>query len=332
MHLNARSMTGVSLIIPVFNRGSELKTLLAAVSKQTLDPGLLEVLVCDDGSTEPIDQLVDEACAQTGLNIVHIRQENRGPGSTRNLGIRAAKHELLAFTDSDCIPAPDWLAELTCPFADPSVVIVGGRIHQGSAANLASQAVNFLMSTSLGGGARNPQAVIKMDYYPRTPNLAVRTEAARSAGGFSDAPYGEDIEFSHKIRQRGGNVYYAPKAIVEHDERRRFAQLSVEAFRKGQARVRLDRAYRIHQMIHFAPAALTIYLLILPAAMAVISTGAALPLVLYLMCLLARALHASVVMARPAFILALPACALLLHVSYGLGYLSELIRHSKAAA
>jgi len=85
----------VSVIIPTYNRQDFLKKALDSVLAQTYPH--VELIVVDDGSEDNTAELV----AGCGGDITYLRQENRGPAAARNRGIKAARHNLLAFLDSD---------------------------------------------------------------------------------------------------------------------------------------------------------------------------------------------------------------------------------------
>jgi glycosyltransferase involved in cell wall biosynthesis len=91
----------VSVVIPTFNRATYLVNALESVISQTCAP--LEIIVVDDGST---DNTADLA-ARFGDQIRYLTQQNSGPSSARNRGIREAQGDLIAFLDSDDV----WLKE-----------------------------------------------------------------------------------------------------------------------------------------------------------------------------------------------------------------------------
>ena len=318
-----RAAPAISVIVPVYNRAAALRRLLAALSHQALSKQAFEVLVCDDGSSNDIASVVQEY-QQQRLKIRHIRQTNRGPAAARNLGIAAARAPLLAFTDSDCEPAEDWLEQLVCAFRDPALGLAGGRIEFRAADHLSGRCLNFLMSSSFGGaGARDPEARLHMKYYPRTGNLAVRSELARGVGGFSQVAYGEDIGFSQRLLQSGARVMYVAGMRVLHNERRSLWQAFGDARGKGGARVRLARTQGMHELIHMAPAVLCLYLVI--AALAVplrpdlalpaLAPGAAYCLILGILAIQGGASIGSLTAA-----LCIPFYAVAMHLGYGLGY------------
>jgi glycosyltransferase involved in cell wall biosynthesis len=85
----------ISCIVPVFNGERYLREALDSICAQSYRP--LEIIVADDGSTDGTAALV----AVFGDQVRYLRQSNQGPAAARNLGIRAAKGEFVAFLDAD---------------------------------------------------------------------------------------------------------------------------------------------------------------------------------------------------------------------------------------
>ncbi len=85
-----------SVIIPVYNRAEFLKIAVESVLAQ--DFSNFEIIVVDDGSTDNTKQVIESS---PGAKIRYFYQENKGPSSARNLGIRQAKGQFLCFLDSD---------------------------------------------------------------------------------------------------------------------------------------------------------------------------------------------------------------------------------------
>jgi glycosyltransferase involved in cell wall biosynthesis len=91
----------VSVVVPAFNAAAHLPAALASILAQTVGP--LEVIVADDGSTDA----TREIAAAHGAPVRVVTQPTAGPPATRNLGIRAACGDLLAFLDPDDLWAPE---------------------------------------------------------------------------------------------------------------------------------------------------------------------------------------------------------------------------------
>lgn len=123
----------VSVIIPTYNRAAlvvqSVESVLAAVARGD------EVIVVDDGSTDDTAQ----ALSRYQSSIRYLRVPNSGVGAARNLGIREAKHDLVAFNDSDDLWLPDRLQlQRQVMGRQPEVVFCfsnfGGLLANGSRA------------------------------------------------------------------------------------------------------------------------------------------------------------------------------------------------------
>ncbi|HJU06532.1 MAG TPA: glycosyltransferase, partial [Nitrospiraceae bacterium] len=120
----------VSVVVPTYKRPHLLDRCLAALVAQILSPEQYEILVVDDGPTEDTRQVVESwAMRPTAPRLRYLPvPTHRGPAAARNLGWQAAQGGIVAFTDDDCIPAPEWLAAGIGPFTDRAVWAVSGRI------------------------------------------------------------------------------------------------------------------------------------------------------------------------------------------------------------
>jgi glycosyltransferase involved in cell wall biosynthesis len=88
----------VSVIIPVFNRPNVLGRAVESVLFQTFED--FELIVVDDGSTQPIAEVIAEALQRPNVHLLH-HETNRGAAAARNTGVRTAEGRYVAFLDSD---------------------------------------------------------------------------------------------------------------------------------------------------------------------------------------------------------------------------------------
>ncbi|MCU7882445.1 MAG: glycosyltransferase family 2 protein [Candidatus Thiodiazotropha sp. (ex Lucinoma aequizonata)] len=111
--------------MPMFNPGAECYRLLDALFKQNYPTNRFEILLIDDGSTVPPHiESVDS------LPPVRIyTQKNKGSYAARNLGISHAQGDIIAFTDTDCIPESDWLKQGISQLIQKSADLVAGEIR-----------------------------------------------------------------------------------------------------------------------------------------------------------------------------------------------------------
>lgn len=108
----------VSIIVPVRNGRDDLRGLLASLAAQTLPQDRFEVVIADDGST---DGGTDGLATPDG----HVRVYPGPPVSSyvaRNRAVSHARGQVLAFTDADCRPEPDWLESGLAALGDGGVV------------------------------------------------------------------------------------------------------------------------------------------------------------------------------------------------------------------
>lgn len=92
-------MLGISVIIPTYNRAESLERALDSVVRQTLSCD--EIIVIDDGSTDETNGITERFSENCKIPVKYFFQNNQGPASARNNGIRRAQFEYIAFLDSD---------------------------------------------------------------------------------------------------------------------------------------------------------------------------------------------------------------------------------------
>ena len=219
-------MADVSVIVPARNAAAPLRRALAALSRQDFE-GDLELIVVDDGST---DGTADVARA-AGATVVEL-PENVGSADARNAGAAVASAPVLAFTDADCEPAPEWLR-------------AGLRALEG--ADLVQGRVEPPPGVEVGPFDRTVWVTRESGLY-ETANLFVRRELFERVAGFwpllrggsgpagQERPpgllpakgggrfgghFGEDIWFGWRARRAGARTAFSPEALVHHEVVRR---------------------------------------------------------------------------------------------------------------
>ena len=200
----------VTVVIPVRDRHGELRRCLAGLAG-----GASRVLVVDDCSADPA--AIAAIASEYGARVVH-RPVNGGPGAARNTGLAAAATELVAFLDSDCVPAPGWLDRLLPHFADPALGAVAPRIvpHEPGASWLARYEG---ASSTLDMGAR-PGIVRPGARVSYVPGAALVVRKAAAGGGFAAGMFvGEDVDFVWRMSAAGWRVRYEPDAVMGHQHR-----------------------------------------------------------------------------------------------------------------
>jgi len=210
----------VTVIVPTRDRADDLTRCLASLAGLAYPRERLEVLVVDDGSRDP--GAVARAAAEHSARLL-VNARNRGPAQARNRAAREATGEVLAFLDSDCAAAPDWLAELVPYFAWGRVGAVGGRTlgwSRGSRLDRYEEVSSPLdMGARLEFAGGGPEGL-----YVPTCNLLVRRSVYLELGGLrEELRVGEDVDFCWRLREHGHVLVYAPDGVVRHRHRQQLA-------------------------------------------------------------------------------------------------------------
>lgn len=103
-------MCKLSVIIPTYNAGDNIKRCLESILNQNLED--VEVLVINDGSTDNSSEIINEYVNKNPEKIIYYEKENTGVADTRNFGISKAKGKYILFIDADDYIKPKLLEEL----------------------------------------------------------------------------------------------------------------------------------------------------------------------------------------------------------------------------
>src|SRR5579871_5771350 len=112
-----------SVIIPTRNRPQQLSQCLAALASLDYPRDRFEVLVIDDGSTQPLESVISDWKSRVPVRL--LIQSNTGPATARNRGAAEARGGWLAFLDDDCRAAPGWLKGFADTAASSEEVLGG---------------------------------------------------------------------------------------------------------------------------------------------------------------------------------------------------------------
>ena len=236
----------VSVIVPIYNGEADLPELIRCLLAQTYPKQQVEYLLVDNNSSDRTSFLLQTAAEDCPLAI-HPLSENQIQSSyaARNTGIRAATGEILAFTDADCRPQPEWLISLIAPFVNHDVVIVAGEIVALPGKTLLEHHAERQETLS-----QKHTLAHKFCPYGQTANLAIRQQAFTKVGLFR--PYltsGGDADICWRIiRQNIGRLEFAPSAIVQHRHRATLKELESQWRRYGRSNRYLHELHGVELM------------------------------------------------------------------------------------
>ena len=207
----------VTVVINTCNRATSLETTLQALRYQTFDD--FEVVVVNGPSTDGTPALLErwaEAVRVEQCPEAHLAK-------SRNIGVAAARGEIVAFIDDDAIPEPNWLAHIVAGYDAEGVGGVGGFVYD--ATGFAYQ-WRYACCDRLGHvrpEVEPPPPTCTTPgadpfLYLQGTNCSFRRACLAKAGGFDEAleHYYDDSEISMRILDLGYEVKVVPHARVHH--------------------------------------------------------------------------------------------------------------------
>ncbi|MBJ6751579.1 glycosyltransferase [Geomonas anaerohicana] len=205
------ALPSVSVVVPVFNAAETLRLCLDSLVRLDYPKELLEIILVDNGSS---DASVEIASA---YDIVILEETTiRGSYAARNKGIRAAKGDLIAFTDADCIVTPAWLKELVRHWEDQGVGCFAGEIEAYAPETVIEKFSDRAGILRQGGTLACPYLP-----YTQTANSAYRKSVFDAIGLFApEMTSGGDADIAWRMqKQMGLRILFVPEALVYHKHR-----------------------------------------------------------------------------------------------------------------
>lgn len=273
-----------SIIIPVFNRLSEVVELLNSAEQLDGNRNQFEFVFVDDGSKDGFKNFIENYHSESRLNIRAFFQQNQGPGTARNLGMENAIGEYFIFVDSDCLFPPQWLSEIENALEETPCDAFGGPDGAHPDFSPLLKAINYSMTSFIGtGGTRgNKKHVGK--FYPRSFNMGIHRNVYDRIGGMGKLRHGQDMDYAARIYEAGFKVALFHKAYVYHKRRTSIPKFFRQIFNWGVARINLNLLHPgMLKPVHLLPAFACVgFVFSLLAALSLPSCG--IPLLLAVLC------------------------------------------------
>lgn len=226
----------VSVVIPVLNGEGHLSACLDALRRMDYPAERHEILVVDNGSTDRTADVLSR------YPVRALYEPRRGTSHARNRGIMAARGDIVAFTDADCVPTTGWLREIVRGFDASDVGGVAGEILPYPPKTPAERYAARIRHLS-------PGLYMSREIFPFavTANLAFRREVFEKVGLLDvDSPRGgESTDFCTRFfRGTGQRLELAPRAIVFHRHRSTAWELFKQQWGYGRGHAYLYIKYR----------------------------------------------------------------------------------------
>ena len=204
----------ISVIIPHYHDHPALDRCLRALEQQTLGRDRFEIVVADNNSPEGEDAVRAAIDGRARLIVVI----ERGAGLARNGGVGIATGSILAFTDSDCVPEPGWMAAGIAGLS--AYDFVGGHVRvllQNPPKMSAVEAFERVFAFDF-------KTYIEKKGFTGSGNMFCSRAVFEAVGGFRTG-VSEDVEWSHRATSLGFRLGYAPGAVVGHPARQYWSDL-----------------------------------------------------------------------------------------------------------
>ena len=210
----------ISVVIPMYNASKTIRLCLEALSLQEILP--YEVIVVDNNSTDNSLSIVQESreCFKH-LNIALSQEPKKGPSAARNRGAYLAKGEIIAFTDSDCLPDKGWIKGVENAFIQDKDLDIAGGVPKAS--NAASTIIGKFLSGFWLTSSHYPQSQMRIKEelfdtkYIVTFNCAVKVGIFKKINGFDESfDIGEDFDLALRALEAGAKVVAWNKDMVVH--------------------------------------------------------------------------------------------------------------------
>jgi glycosyltransferase involved in cell wall biosynthesis len=189
----------------------------------------LEVIFVNDGSN---DATLSILSAYDGIKV--LTQENRGAAAARNLGWQSSSGQIICFTDSDCVPNPQWVSRLVGGYA----AAVGGVGGGYDIANPHSWLARCIHEEIKQRHLRMPRQVDYLGSF----NLSYRRSVLEQTGGFDEGfrkASAEDNDLSYRVLKHGYVLLFDPDNCVAHHHPEHFWHYMRQQFWHGYWRIRL---------------------------------------------------------------------------------------------
>lgn len=321
-----------SVIVPCYNEERTIQLLLKALSHQTYPIDKLEVVISDALSTDSTREKIKDFKAETpNLAVRVVENTARTIPAGVNSAASAARGEILVRLDAHSEPNPEYIETSVTLLLEGKADNVGGvwQIHPGADTCIA-KAIALAAAHPLGVGDAKYRVSSRAQFVDTVPFGAFYREKFFAIGAFDETLLAnEDYEFNARLQQLGGKVYMDPRIISRYHARPNLRKLAVQYWRYGFWKVKMLQRFPDTLRLRQAIPPLFVGSLVFLAVFGIVFPFARIILlgeiILYLCALISAGLICMLQKRKKACLL-MPAAIIVMHFSWGSGFLYSLIR------
>lgn len=168
-----------------------------------------ELVVVEQGSNEEVTSWLQHLRSH-GLEVKHIRSEQRGRSAGINRGLEQVTTPFVAITDDDCFVNPDWLSNMATKLRGYPGVVITGRVEA------AGEDMVVIVTSTTPAIQNRPKLIFDI---MSGGNMGTSISVIRKVGLFEEDPViatAEDAEWSYRALRKGIPIRYEPDVIVAH--------------------------------------------------------------------------------------------------------------------
>ncbi|HEX5440884.1 MAG TPA: glycosyltransferase [Ktedonobacterales bacterium] len=252
----------ISVVIPTYRRPELLERCLRALLEQDIDPSRFEVIVADDAANEATRCQVARMHAlarDQGFRLRYIPVTGaHGPAAARNVGWRAARGQIIAFTDDDCVPTPGWLRAGLAAFGLPCDQLDTENTGEDGDAAQPIDGISGRVIVPLCGAPtdyqRNEARLADASFV--TANSFYRRNALAAVGGFDERfrmAWREDSDLHFRLLEGGRRLAVSSDALVTHPTRPAHWGVSIAQQRKSMYNALLYKQHPRYYRMYIQP-------------------------------------------------------------------------------
>jgi len=207
----------ISVVIPTYEDWDRLKLCIRSLEQQTLAKENFELIIVDNSTVSIPPESID-----LPSNAIVLHEPTPGSYAARNAAIKVAKGEIIAFTDSDCIPRQDWLKNAYTYFQQKSVSRIAGKVELSYEKDKSKNLAELYETVFAFNQKRNVErfgASITANFFTRKENfdrLGLFDQSKKS---------GEDFGWNIRASKAGLPITYAEDVVVYHPARSSIREL-----------------------------------------------------------------------------------------------------------
>lgn len=231
----------ISVVIPVLNEEKRISDTLEALSNGTQTP--LEIIVVDGGSSDHTVSIIKKYYP----DVILLKNPDRTAAAGRNIGIKKAKGDIVAFTDGDCIVDKDWLKNIKIHFEENEIDGLGGKVMNAPPENHYEEywgnlAWNLIMNFP---DVSYEVKEKKLNDAFVTANCAYKKELLYRLKGFSKffANNAEDVDLCWRAIDKDAKLIYVPDVVIYAHNVTTLKGIAKKSFRNGVSSSKLQKIY-----------------------------------------------------------------------------------------